>query len=194
MYKLAEGRCGSENLPKSSTFNLSCSFSLNQFAAAADTLKGSASFWRLHELSHTLRDTSVHRILGNGKINLAETSGNSWSDVDRRWPHIDLKTAGSERTQPLNSPLHCLPERNLPLIFVIWLIFIHSVSPQKEENGQVKSTVPSSQNQFVQSGLGPGQEYEIAINMIKNNTRGPQSKKKVTTSEFQAPTKQLLET
>lgn len=136
----------------------------------------------------------MHRRLGNGKINVAETSGNSWSDVDRRWPHVDLKTAGRERAQPLKSPLHCLPERNLPLIFMICLIFMHSVSPQKEENGQVKSTVPSSQNQFVQSGLGPGQEYEIAINMIKNNTRGPQSKKKVTTSEFQAATKELLET
>ncbi|XP_056875258.1 tenascin isoform X5 [Takifugu flavidus] len=66
----------------------------------------------------------------------------------------------------------------LDIPFDGWEIYFRNT---KEENGQVKSTVPSSQNQFVQSGLGPGQEYEIAINMIKNNTRGPQSKKKVTT-------------
>lgn len=64
---------------------------------------------------------------------------------------------------------------------------------QKEENGKVMSTLPSSQNQFLQSGLGPGQEYEFSINIIKNNTRGPQASKKVTTSEFQAVTKHTLE-
>lgn len=71
------------------------------------------------------------------------------------------------------------------MTFLIRWIFIHAVSPQKEENGRIKTTVPSSQNQFVQSGLGPGQEYEIAINMVRNNTRGPQTTKTITTSEFQ---------
>lgn len=56
---------------------------------------------------------------------------------------------------------------------------------QKEENGKIRSTLPASQNQFFQSGLGPGQEYEVSINIIKNNTRGPQTSKKVTTSEYQ---------
>lgn len=60
--------------------------------------------------------------------------------------------------------------------------------PQKEKNGEVKSTIPSSQSHFVQSGLGPGQEYEIAINMVRNNTRGPQTTKTITTSECQATT------
>lgn len=54
------------------------------------------------------------------------------------------------------------------------------------------STLPSSKNQFLQSGLGPGQEYEVSINIIKNNTRGPQTSKKVTTSEFQAVTEHIL--
>jgi len=58
------------------------------------------------------------------------------------------------------------------------------VSLQKEENGKVVSTLPPSQNQFFQSGLGPGQEYEVSINIIKNDTRGPQASRKVTTSEF----------
>ncbi|KAJ0057582.1 hypothetical protein NL108_009362, partial [Boleophthalmus pectinirostris] len=52
---------------------------------------------------------------------------------------------------------------------------------QKEENGKIVNTVPPSQNQFVQSGLGPGQEYEVSINIIKNNTRGPQTSRRVTT-------------
>uniref|UniRef100_A0A3Q2ZT11 Tenascin C n=1 Tax=Kryptolebias marmoratus TaxID=37003 RepID=A0A3Q2ZT11_KRYMA len=34
---------------------------------------------------------------------------------------------------------------------------------------------------YFQSGLGPGQEYEVSINIIKNNTRGPQTSKTVTT-------------
>lgn len=63
---------------------------------------------------------------------------------------------------------------------------MHFVLLQKEENGKVMSTLPSAQNQFLQSGLGPGQEYEVSINIIKNNTRGPQTSKKVTTSECQS--------
>jgi len=64
--------------------------------------------------------------------------------------------------------------------------FVHYVSLQKEENGKIVSTLPPDQNQFIQSGLGPGQEYEVSVNIIKNNTRGPQTTEKVTTSEFVA--------
>ncbi|KAM6975735.1 tenascin isoform 3-T3 [Tautogolabrus adspersus] len=59
-----------------------------------------------------------------------------------------------------------------------WEIFFRNT---KEENGKVLSTVSSSQNQFLQSGLGPGQEYEVSLNIIKNNTRGPPTSKRVTT-------------
>ncbi|XP_020777485.2 tenascin-like [Boleophthalmus pectinirostris] len=59
-----------------------------------------------------------------------------------------------------------------------WEIFFRNM---KEENGKIVNTVPPSQNQFVQSGLGPGQEYEVSINIIKNNTRGPQTSRRVTT-------------
>lgn len=58
-----------------------------------------------------------------------------------------------------------------------------SVSLQKEENGKIVNVLPSNQNQFLQSGLRPGQEYEVSINIIKNNTKGPQTTKTVTTSE-----------
>ncbi|XP_062414882.1 tenascin-like isoform X1 [Pungitius pungitius] len=59
-----------------------------------------------------------------------------------------------------------------------WEIYFRNT---KEENGKVASTLPPSQNWFVQSGLGPGQEYEVSINVVKNNTRGPQTSKRVTT-------------
>lgn len=75
------------------------SFSLKRFAATADKLKVSTSVWGLQGPYHTLPDTAVHQILGTGEFNLVETCGNSWSDLDRRWPCVDLKTAGNERTR-----------------------------------------------------------------------------------------------
>ncbi|KAL7377030.1 hypothetical protein ABVT39_020169 [Epinephelus coioides] len=66
----------------------------------------------------------------------------------------------------------------LDIAFDGWEIYFRNT---KEENGKVVSTLPPSQHQFLQSGLGPGQEYEVSLNIIKNNTRGPQTTKKVTT-------------
>ncbi|XP_056146263.1 LOW QUALITY PROTEIN: tenascin-like [Lampris incognitus] len=51
----------------------------------------------------------------------------------------------------------------------------------KEENGKIVNILPSSQKKFDQSGLAPGQEYEVSLSVIKNNTRGPQTSKKITT-------------
>lgn len=59
-----------------------------------------------------------------------------------------------------------------------------SLTFQKEENGKILTTLPSSQNMYEQSGLGPGQEYEVSVGVIKNNTRGPQSTKIITTSKL----------
>ncbi|XP_010794494.1 tenascin isoform X3 [Notothenia coriiceps] len=59
-----------------------------------------------------------------------------------------------------------------------WEIYFRNT---KEENGKIVSTLPPDQNQFIQSGLGPGQEYEVSVNIIKNNTRGPQTTEKVMT-------------
>lgn len=70
-------------------------------------------------------------------------------------------------------------------IYRIFYISLCLVSVQKEENGKVVSVLPASQNKFFQSGLGPGQEYEVSINIIKNNTRGPQTTTTVSTSELE---------
>ncbi|KAF1377796.1 hypothetical protein PFLUV_G00204460 [Perca fluviatilis] len=66
----------------------------------------------------------------------------------------------------------------LDISFDGWEIYFRNT---KEENGKVMSTLEPSQTQFLQSGLGPGQEYEVSVNIIKNNTRGPQTSQKVTT-------------
>ncbi|XP_054908314.1 tenascin isoform X4 [Poeciliopsis prolifica] len=66
----------------------------------------------------------------------------------------------------------------LDISFDSWEIYFRNT---KEENGKVVSTLPPSQTDFLQSGLGPGQEYEVSISVVKNNTRGPQTSKTVTT-------------
>ncbi|XP_034753012.1 tenascin isoform X6 [Etheostoma cragini] len=66
----------------------------------------------------------------------------------------------------------------LDISFDSWEIYFRNT---KEENGKVMSTLQPSQTQFLQSGLGPGQEYEVSVNIVKNNTKGPQTSKKVTT-------------
>ncbi|XP_034047786.1 tenascin-like isoform X2 [Thalassophryne amazonica] len=67
----------------------------------------------------------------------------------------------------------------LDIPFDGWEVYFRNT---KEENGKIVTLLPPSQNQFLQSGLGPGQEYKVSINIIKNNTSGPQISKTVTTS------------
>ncbi|XP_013983686.2 tenascin-like isoform X2 [Salmo salar] len=66
----------------------------------------------------------------------------------------------------------------LDIPFDAWELYVRNT---KEENGKILTTLPSSQNMYEQSGLGPGQEYEVSVGVIKNNTRGPQSTKIITT-------------
>uniref|UniRef100_A0A667XDE2 Tenascin Ca n=1 Tax=Myripristis murdjan TaxID=586833 RepID=A0A667XDE2_9TELE len=66
----------------------------------------------------------------------------------------------------------------LDISFDSWEIYFRNTV---KENGKIVNTLPPYQNKFNQSGLGPGQEYEVSINIVKNNTRGPQASKKFTT-------------
>ncbi|KAM3874145.1 tenascin-like [Diretmus argenteus] len=66
----------------------------------------------------------------------------------------------------------------LDISFDGWEIYFRNT---KEENGKIVNTLPSSQNTFNQSGLGPGQEYEVSISIIKNDTKGPKTSKTFTT-------------
>lgn len=54
---------------------------------------------------------------------------------------------------------------------------------QKEENGEILNALSPPETTFEQSGLGPGQEYEVKLEVLKNNTRGPPASKNVVTSK-----------
>ncbi|CAN9512792.1 unnamed protein product [Ophioblennius macclurei] len=43
----------------------------------------------------------------------------------------------------------------------------------KEEDGEILNSLGRPETTFEQSGLGPGQEYEVKLSMVKNNMRGP---------------------
>uniref|UniRef100_A0A673XVY1 Tenascin Cb n=1 Tax=Salmo trutta TaxID=8032 RepID=A0A673XVY1_SALTR len=51
----------------------------------------------------------------------------------------------------------------------------------KEENGEILNSLGSPDTMFEQSGLGPGQEYEVKLEVVKNNTSGRPARKNVFT-------------
>ncbi|KAJ8379675.1 hypothetical protein SKAU_G00004530 [Synaphobranchus kaupii] len=51
----------------------------------------------------------------------------------------------------------------------------------KEENGEIHSALARPETTFEQSGLGPGQEYEVKLHVVKNNSQGPPARKNVIT-------------
>ncbi|XP_060740344.1 tenascin isoform X4 [Tachysurus vachellii] len=51
----------------------------------------------------------------------------------------------------------------------------------KEENGEILNSLSPPETTFEQSGLGPGQEYEVKLEVLKNKTRGPPASKNVVT-------------
>uniref|UniRef100_A0A8C7L4X5 Tenascin C n=1 Tax=Oncorhynchus kisutch TaxID=8019 RepID=A0A8C7L4X5_ONCKI len=51
----------------------------------------------------------------------------------------------------------------------------------KEENGEILNSLGSPDTMFEQSGLGPGQEYEVKLEVVKNNTSGPAARKSLFT-------------
>uniref|UniRef100_A0A8B9GR37 Tenascin C n=1 Tax=Astyanax mexicanus TaxID=7994 RepID=A0A8B9GR37_ASTMX len=51
----------------------------------------------------------------------------------------------------------------------------------KEENGEILNSLSPPETTFEQSGLGPGQEYEVKLEVLKNNSRGPPASKNVVT-------------
>ncbi|XP_016369956.1 tenascin-like [Sinocyclocheilus rhinocerous] len=51
----------------------------------------------------------------------------------------------------------------------------------KEEDGEILNSLTAPETTFEQSGLGPGQEYEVKLEVLKNNTRGPPASKNIVT-------------
>uniref|UniRef100_A0A8C4IGA7 Tenascin Cb n=1 Tax=Dicentrarchus labrax TaxID=13489 RepID=A0A8C4IGA7_DICLA len=57
------------------------------------------------------------------------------------------------------------------------LIFRNTV----KEDGEILNSLGRPETTFEQSGLGPGQEYEVKLEVVKNNKRGPPASKNVVT-------------
>ncbi|XP_049434711.1 tenascin isoform X2 [Epinephelus fuscoguttatus] len=51
----------------------------------------------------------------------------------------------------------------------------------KEEDGEILNSLGRPETTFEQSGLGPGQEYEVKLELVKNNKRGPPASQNVVT-------------
>lgn len=64
-----------------------------------------------------------------------------------------------------------------------WLLRLICLCWQKEEDGEILNSLGHPETTFEQSGLGPGQEYEVKLEVVKNNQRGPAASRSVVTSE-----------
>ncbi|KAJ3604508.1 hypothetical protein NHX12_029248 [Muraenolepis orangiensis] len=51
----------------------------------------------------------------------------------------------------------------------------------KEDNGEILNALGQPETTFEQSGLGPGQEYEVQLEVVKNKKRGPPASRNVVT-------------
>uniref|UniRef100_A0A8C0QW91 Tenascin n=1 Tax=Canis lupus dingo TaxID=286419 RepID=A0A8C0QW91_CANLU len=60
------------------------------------------------------------------------------------------------------------------------------VFQNKEDEGEITKSLRRPETTYRQTGLAPGQEYEISLHIVKNNTRGP-GLKRVTTTRLDAP-------
>uniref|UniRef100_A0A4W3HRK8 Tenascin C n=1 Tax=Callorhinchus milii TaxID=7868 RepID=A0A4W3HRK8_CALMI len=52
---------------------------------------------------------------------------------------------------------------------------------KKEDNGEISHNLKQDQLSVTQTGLAPGEEYDVSLYIIKNQTRGPEFKKPLTT-------------
>ncbi|KAM4697030.1 tenascin [Rhinophrynus dorsalis] len=71
----------------------------------------------------------------------------------------------------------------LDISFDTWQLIFRNT---KEENGEISTSLQRPVTSFEQTGLAPGQTYEVSIHVVKNNTQGP-ALTKVTTTRLDAP-------
>ncbi|XP_017731399.1 PREDICTED: tenascin isoform X9 [Rhinopithecus bieti] len=72
----------------------------------------------------------------------------------------------------------------LDIAFENWEIIFRNMN--KEDEGEITKSLRRPETSYRQTGLAPGQEYEISLHIVKNNTRGP-GLKRVTTTRLDAP-------
>uniref|UniRef100_A0A8C9S763 Tenascin Cb n=1 Tax=Scleropages formosus TaxID=113540 RepID=A0A8C9S763_SCLFO len=64
----------------------------------------------------------------------------------------------------------------LDIVFDGWNLVFRNT---KEEGGEIEHMLGRPETSFDQSGLGPGQEYEVKLQVVKNNTRGPATSRNI---------------
>ncbi|XP_065504420.1 tenascin isoform X2 [Caloenas nicobarica] len=57
---------------------------------------------------------------------------------------------------------------------------------KKDDNGDITSSLKRPETSYMQPGLAPGQQYNISLHIVKNNTRGP-GLSRVITTKLDAP-------
>ncbi|XP_048669179.1 tenascin isoform X7 [Marmota marmota marmota] len=72
----------------------------------------------------------------------------------------------------------------LDIAFETWEIIFRNMN--KEDEGEITKSLRRPETSYRQTGLAPGQEYEISLHIVKNNTRGP-GLKRVTTTRLDSP-------
>ncbi|XP_026960880.1 tenascin isoform X7 [Sagmatias obliquidens] len=70
------------------------------------------------------------------------------------------------------------------IAFETWEVIFRNMNKDDEE--EITKSLRRPETTYRQTGLAPGQEYEISLHIVKNNTRGP-SLKRVTTTRLDAP-------
>ncbi|MEQ2162312.1 hypothetical protein GOODEAATRI_018432 [Goodea atripinnis] len=106
---------------------------------------------------------SVYAILSNKRsvpVNLPEPEGLKFKSV--------RETSVEVQWDPLDIP------------FDGWNLIFRNT---KEVDGEILNSLGHPETTFEQSGLGPGQEYEVKLEVVKNNKRGPPASKNIVTSE-----------
>ncbi|XP_044517448.1 tenascin [Gracilinanus agilis] len=72
----------------------------------------------------------------------------------------------------------------LDIAFETWEIIFRNMN--KDDGAEITQSLRRPETTFRQTGLAPGQEYEISLHIVKNNTRGP-GLKKIATTRLDAP-------
>ncbi|XP_015683404.1 tenascin [Protobothrops mucrosquamatus] len=65
-----------------------------------------------------------------------------------------------------------------------WEIIFRSM--KEEDNGAIRSSLKSPQTSYLQHGLAPGQQYNVSLTVVKNQTRGP-AVSRIVTTKLDAP-------
>nr|P10039.2 RecName: Full=Tenascin; Short=TN; AltName: Full=Cytotactin; AltName: Full=GMEM; AltName: Full=GP 150-225; AltName: Full=Glioma-associated-extracellular matrix antigen; AltName: Full=Hexabrachion; AltName: Full=JI; AltName: Full=Myotendinous antigen; AltName: Full=Neuronectin; AltName: Full=Tenascin-C; Short=TN-C; Flags: Precursor [Gallus gallus]AAA49086.1 230 kd tenascin precursor [Gallus gallus] len=73
----------------------------------------------------------------------------------------------------------------LSISFDGWELVFRNMQ-KKDDNGDITSSLKRPETSYMQPGLAPGQQYNVSLHIVKNNTRGP-GLSRVITTKLDAP-------